>query len=358
VTRRAVRRPDHFHVWDDLAPLLVRYGLDPVEVSLDDDGFDYNAAERGRDAHLRIVAVCNDEGTSSERRLRPRWYRRHITVPDEHGFNGTVAPTPLGPVLAYRPTDTEIATVLLDPRMQPIDRTRTQLPLHGNADPRLVRHADELFLTTSWGAGAGERIELRRLHVLGDGRTTVSDVGKFDVIDDDPGYKRVREKNWTAWSWRGVLAFTHKLSPHRVLHTDLGTGRVRLVAETTWRAPWWRPEWGTEFRLNTPPVRVPGDLWLSTFHTVGSDGYYSGFYTFDDVWPFAVRQLSAAPVFAPGDATGSNRRTGARCLFFVGLGVDAAAGEVVLYGGDNDHSVIAVSVALDEVLAHLREVLH
>ncbi len=62
VTRGKVGRPDHFHIANDLAPLMVGMGAPLIEAAVEDDGYDYNAGGGGNQtlgialAQIRIIA--------------------------------------------------------------------------------------------------------------------------------------------------------------------------------------------------------------------------------------------------------------------------------------------------------------
>ena len=59
LTRAKVRRDNHYHVGQDLAPLLSTLGCDMVEASVEDDGYDYNAGFADQTAGDRALAqIC------------------------------------------------------------------------------------------------------------------------------------------------------------------------------------------------------------------------------------------------------------------------------------------------------------
>ncbi len=306
---------------------------------------------------------CADAVEVSQEK-KPELYPDHrlgmkrLFVPEADAFNGAMMETPHGQLLVYRAAPA-CASVFVDEELRYIPGTHQKLDLWRNDDPRLFRSGDEWYVSTSYSGGGyrNERVELRRITIT-NRQVALKVIGKFETIEDDPGYVRVREKNWAPFSHEGRLLYVHKAKPHRILEVDAERGTVGLIHETPWELPaWWREEWGGELRLNTPPVRLDEERFLSTLHTYHRRGYRTWFYTFSAQPPFEVLGLGGAPVIVPEDAVGGNPRNHRhRCVFIHGLQINAGSGEVSISGGNNDAAIVVIPFRLSEVTAGLRGV--
>jgi ubiquinone/menaquinone biosynthesis C-methylase UbiE len=58
IPRNAVRRPNHFHVEQDLVPMLKELGAEPVRVTMEDYGFNYNAGVFDQTQHNAVAQIC------------------------------------------------------------------------------------------------------------------------------------------------------------------------------------------------------------------------------------------------------------------------------------------------------------
>lgn len=294
----------------------------------------------------------------------PRAYPGHrmamekLFVPEPDGFNGALVETPVGMLMAYRASPV-CACIFMDENLSALPGTHQPLDLWRNDDPRLFLRGAETYLSTSYHGGGfrRERVELRRLFHDGP-RVTMKVIGKFETVEDDPHYVRVREKNWAPFTHAGRLLYVHRAYPHRILEVDEGRGAVRLIHEKEWQLPdGWRDEWGRELRLNTPPVLLHCGLFLSTLHTYHGRRYHTWFYTFAAEPPFAVHGISAVPVILPRDAVGVNLRNRRHhCVFVTGLVVREERDEILLTGGNNDASIIVLRFQLSEVLRGIQEI--
>ena len=277
-------------------------------------------------------------------------------LPEADAFNGALLETPKGKLLVYR-SPPGCACVLLDENYAFQPGTHQALDLWRNDDPRLVACGLRIYLSSSYHGGGfrRERVELREL-LPETGGVEVKIIGKFETVEGDPAYVRVREKNWAPFDHEGRLLYVHKVRPHRILEVDLARGAVRLLHEEAWELPaWWLEEWGRDLRLNTPPLRLDAGRYLSTFHTWHHRGYRTWFYTFAAEPPFAVQAISAEPVLLSQDARGRNlrnRRNG--CVFVTGLQIYRERDEVLLTGGNNDSCVVMVPLRLSAVVRSLR----
>jgi SAM-dependent methyltransferase len=58
ITRRQVQRPNHFHANEDLIPLMKSVGLEPVRITLEDNGFNYNCGVLDQTLQHAIAQLC------------------------------------------------------------------------------------------------------------------------------------------------------------------------------------------------------------------------------------------------------------------------------------------------------------
>jgi len=58
ITRRHVRRPNHWHLQDDLEPLLQQLGLRLQRVTLEDHQFNYNAGPYDQTSQQALAQLC------------------------------------------------------------------------------------------------------------------------------------------------------------------------------------------------------------------------------------------------------------------------------------------------------------
>jgi SAM-dependent methyltransferase len=58
IPREAVARPNHFHVTNDLVPLLKELGVEPIRVQLENVGFNYNAGIFDQTRHFALSQIC------------------------------------------------------------------------------------------------------------------------------------------------------------------------------------------------------------------------------------------------------------------------------------------------------------
>jgi len=283
-------------------------------------------------------------------------------LPVSGAFNGSTVHVGGRRLLAYRTPDAtrSIGFAWLDEDFRTVPGSATLTGLTLNEDPRLLIAGDgRLFLTTGYcGSPGGNRIELRRLAVA-EPHAVVEDavIGKFDHVLGWPGYARRVEKNWAPFEAGGRLWYVYSLDPHRILGVDVRSGTVSLAYETEFARPsWWDERWGSDLRLTAPPARLAGGAFLSTWHASRDGGYWSGFYTFEGEPPFRVLRFAEAPAVTPADASGVNRQNplAKRCVFVCGMELDEPGDEVVLTGGDNDHSLVAFRFRLADVLGDLR----
>lgn len=280
---------------------------------------------------------------------------RRLFLPETDAFNGALLQTPRGRLLVYR-APPACACVFLDEQLAVIPGTHHPLDLWRNDDPRLAQCGNRIYLSTSYHGGGmrNERIELRELSFGGTG-VRLKLIGKFETIEADPAYVRVREKNWAPFEHEGRLLYVHKAQPHRILEVDRARGAVRLIHETPWSLPEpWPVEWGRDLRLNAPPVRLDAQRYLSTLHTWHRRGYRTWFYSFASGPPFDVLEIGQSPVILPEDAVDRNPRNHRhRCVFITGLQIDRERGEVLLSGGNNDSAVVVLRMSLASVTSHL-----
>lgn len=282
-----------------------------------------------------------------------------FNVPEPNAFNGSLVRTHSGQLLVYRTSPT-CACIFLDDRLRILPSTRQILPLWRHEDPRVFNFQKRLFLTSSFTGSprrAMERMELRRV-LIEDKVVGLYVAGAFKTVHSDPSYTVRREKNWAPFEWQDELFFVHTVRPHRILRCDVHGASVSLKYETAWSLPHsWNPKWGSELRLNAPPLRFDVDTYLSTCHTFCRDGYRTWFYTFSAFPPFEVKSISERPVLIPTDATGRNRRRNRDgCIFITSMQIQKAGTEVLLTGGDNDHSVIGITFSSERVFSRLRPV--
>jgi SAM-dependent methyltransferase len=58
ITRRHVQRPNHWHINEDLGPLLVQLGLEPLRVTVEDMAFNYNAGPFDQTLQNALAQLC------------------------------------------------------------------------------------------------------------------------------------------------------------------------------------------------------------------------------------------------------------------------------------------------------------
>jgi hypothetical protein len=247
----------------------------------------------------------------------------------------------LDDLLVYRPNENHLATELLDKNGLPRRETWRMMSIQYNVDARLCAHDGRIFMSTSythqtWGK---DDVELRTLTVHADGQVDLKEVGKFQWMGR---MQRQRcEKNWIPFSHGGCLYFVYSLEPHRILLYDESFEAVRLEHETTCGG-------NPTLRLSTTPVLLGDGRFLSTWHT---PEYDFGFYTFRAQPPFDVLQIGRT-ILTAKDSTGKNVRGNKhQCIFLQSMAL--SEDRLVLYGGNNDHSVIRVTLPLAEALTSL-----
>jgi hypothetical protein len=281
-----------------------------------------------------------------------KWY---IDVGEQHAHNGTLRRTPSGWLCVHRGGDVRTLRVLrLNDDFTPRRETKATLPIVQNDDPRIIDHAGATYLSTAywWNHWSGFRMELRRVINADAGNIELVDVAKFEHIDNWPGYiKPAFEKNWAPFSHDGRLLYVYSVSPHRILEFNPNTGKVALIHETD-PCVRWSIAGASESRLNAPPVLLADGTYLSTFHVRDAKGYYTGFYRFEACPPFNIIEVSAEPYLLPEDSDGTSWRNQNLQVLFI-QGMDVADNVLTLFGGDNDHSVIAVRCDLRRVLNSL-----
>jgi len=58
IPRQTVRRPNHFHIEQDLLPLLRELGAEPVRITMEDHGFNYNAGVFDQTQQNALAQLC------------------------------------------------------------------------------------------------------------------------------------------------------------------------------------------------------------------------------------------------------------------------------------------------------------
>jgi predicted GH43/DUF377 family glycosyl hydrolase len=106
-------------------------------------------------------------------------------------------------------------------------------------------------------------------------------------------HRREWEKNWSAWSYEGLMFASYSISPHRVLRID---GNETRSYETKWSHKWS----GGELRGGASPVRV-GDEFFHFFHglTTQANGrrlYNVGCVVYEARPPFKVKRYTPDPL--------------------------------------------------------------
>lgn len=283
-------------------------------------------------------------------------WRKNLVLEGNHPFNGTVTDGPNGKVCIYRYDIYQLAMQKLDYEFNPVGIPE-MLPYDSSVDPRAVWTGDRLYLSTSysglWLNGKGRRVMELRSILFPLGRPYIQWHDQFwdveGILDQD-------EKNWTLFVHEDNLYCVHTLSPHKILHLTSDTAVLRY--ETLHTLPkYWSPAYGSALRLSVPPLRISDDEYLAMFHSKNKvNEYYSGFYTFETAAPFRIRRMTSEPVFGPEDSTGTNFRSeiGSRGLFFLGMYWNGK--ELILSGGDNQHTVCVHGVDLERLLGRMIEV--
>ncbi len=58
ITRRQVQRPNHWHIDEDMVPLLDELDLETVRVTIEDNGFNYNAGPYDQTMYTALSQLC------------------------------------------------------------------------------------------------------------------------------------------------------------------------------------------------------------------------------------------------------------------------------------------------------------
>jgi SAM-dependent methyltransferase len=57
-SRLTIGRPNHYHIENDIAPILSKLGVELLEKRLEDDGFNYNAGNRDQTLGNALAQIC------------------------------------------------------------------------------------------------------------------------------------------------------------------------------------------------------------------------------------------------------------------------------------------------------------
>jgi SAM-dependent methyltransferase len=58
ISRRQVQRPNHWHVQENMLPLISETGLESIRITVEDNGFNYNAGIFDQTAHTALAQLC------------------------------------------------------------------------------------------------------------------------------------------------------------------------------------------------------------------------------------------------------------------------------------------------------------
>ncbi|MGD0461059.1 MAG: class I SAM-dependent methyltransferase [Tepidisphaeraceae bacterium] len=58
ISRRQVQRPNHYHTTEDMIPLMTSLGLEPIRITLEDHGFNYNCGILDQTLQHAIAQLC------------------------------------------------------------------------------------------------------------------------------------------------------------------------------------------------------------------------------------------------------------------------------------------------------------
>lgn len=250
----------------------------------------------------------------------------------------------------------------------------------GFIDTRIIKYNNEYFISNTNFLLTTQNINLRRLKVH-DTKIEIdnSQILGFPTIYNFDGYTNRTEKNWCPFEHDGKFYYVYSLNPHRILEVDIyGTGEATLKYNTSWYTnSWWSQQnWeGPYFRLNSPPIKLSDNTYLSTFHTMNFSRvdskvnknvpgnircYWIGFYQFEGHPPFKVLKISKVPVFTANYEMPTNwprqsmRIFSANPFFPFNLFLDEK--NLVMTGGSNDVALACCSVQLEKILQSLEYV--
>jgi tetratricopeptide (TPR) repeat protein len=352
-------RPDYFEAYCNLGNVLRGTG------KLDQAIASYRRAAALRPDHpitrkslhvaMQHKVVGRSANLTGASVLRSGGAKTIIETGEKYAFNGASALTPAGRLMVFRRGDFEQEGI----RYRWLDGKPGGglLPhLFGCGDPRLMSHERKLIITSNFqGVHGNDRMEMQEVIINGRELST-RPIARFDCVT---GMELARqEKNWVPFSAAGDLYFEYSIHPHIVLKYNPQTSSLQSAFNTAaQRLPFELAGAGPP-RLNTPAVQL-GQTFLSVFHVVCDGDYYSAFYRFSALPPFALIAMSKSPVLWPEDADGiAWRSTGTswRLLYIQSLEVDERADRVLMFGGENDLACISIEMKLSTILADMAPV--
>lgn len=188
---------------------------------------------------------------------------------------------------------------------------------HTSEDPRLIVHENQMYIvfnaTHDGSMNSRRAIRLARLRVPSvlDPEDDFEVVAVSELIANEQGFRPWQEKNWSPFSYDGLLHFIYRSNPPKMYRIEAGDLRampkeiyVNKTSELTHAVPY---AWG-EMRGGTQAKYDPSiDKFVSFFHTQNKKDfgsgykihYFIGFYAFDPEPPFAISHVLPDPIIVP-----------------------------------------------------------
>lgn len=279
--------------------------------------------------------------------LAPLWTKR-LDLPADlltRSFNGSLLRWEGYWLLAYRHGPRCLVARLSEDwgviRIVVVESARGRGILHERChlrqeDPRLWVHDGRLFMSFVGVdvRGKDDGVDGLGAHIL----YTELDENFRAIRAYYPHYegRHIWEKNWGFFSHDGDLYAVYSIKPHTILKIE--GDHARKVYETETPHAWT----GGHLRGGAPPVRIRGHYW-NWFHGrigVGADAIYNtGVYAFDAKPPFAVAQMTPAPLqWADPDSRPKGDRS-ASVVFVAGATYNESAGQWITSQGIHDDHV-------------------
>lgn len=188
---------------------------------------------------------------------------------------------------------------------------------HTSEDPRFIEHLGQLYVvfnaTHDGNMNSRRAIRLARLRVPSvlDPEDEFEVVAVSELIANEQGFRPWQEKNWSPFSYDGLLHFIYRSNPPKMYHIDANDLRVmpkeiyvNKTSELKKPVPY---AWGDMRGGTQAKYDASIDKFVSFFHTQNRKDYgggykihyFIGFYAFDPEPPFAISHVLPEPIIVP-----------------------------------------------------------
>lgn len=216
--------------------------------------------------------------------------------------------------------NTEIWTIDLDDRLEPIERSNKKIPLVRFSskvttfdDPRAFFFGGDLYFvycnglltfknnSQIWCSGVG-LASMKNMQLQ---RQWIGRYGKNDNMATGTKQICAMEKNWTPFEHNGKLHIVYSINPLVVFEWDLVKNVCTKISETSFNQKFWK--FGDFLGGGTPLLRY-GDEYRGFFHSFTDDKsgeatcrqYHYGFYSIklDEEGRWRVNRMSKSPLMS------------------------------------------------------------